>query len=136
MNDQQNQQRRGNAGEMQVITKAKELVKHTFKLTENTERYPKKYRFTLVQRLQDRAVDIFNALLEANELDLRDAEEARARGRLGLPYLHNAKRQGGTVQPRIGVKRAGAHAGLHSAALWAMGADNAFVEVSHVTFTA
>lgn len=45
--------------ELTVITKAKELVKHTYTLTENTERFPKKYRFTLVNRLQNRATDIF-----------------------------------------------------------------------------
>jgi hypothetical protein len=93
MNDQQNQARRQGqqqAGELNVITKAKDLVKHTFTLTENTERYPKKFRFTLVQRLQDRAVDIYNCLLEANELDLREPDEAKERGRLqarALTYL-------------------------------------------------
>ena len=34
--------------EFNVIVKAKDLVKHTFTITNSTERYPKKYRFTLV----------------------------------------------------------------------------------------
>lgn len=40
--------------EFNVIVKAKDLVKHTFTITNSTERYPKKYRFTLVNRIQDR----------------------------------------------------------------------------------
>lgn len=43
-----------------MIVKAKDLVKHTFTITLNsTERYTKKYRFTLVNRIQDKAVDIY-----------------------------------------------------------------------------
>ena len=38
--------------EFNVIVKAKDLVKHTFTITNSTERYPKKYRFTLVNRIQ------------------------------------------------------------------------------------
>lgn len=60
--------------EFNVIVKAKDLVKHTFTITNSTERYPKKYRFTLVNRIQDKAVDIYECVLEANELDLRDAK--------------------------------------------------------------
>lgn len=64
---------------MNVITKAKDLVKHTYTITESTERYPKKFRFTLVNRLQNRATDIYECLLEANELDLTDPAERRER---------------------------------------------------------
>ena len=45
--------------EFNVIVKAKDLVKHTFTITNSTERYPKKYRFTLVNRIQEKAVDIY-----------------------------------------------------------------------------
>ena len=44
--------------EFNVIVKAKDLVKHTFTITNSTERYPKKYRFTLVNRIQEKAVDL------------------------------------------------------------------------------
>lgn len=50
--------------EFNVIVKAKDLVKHTFTITNSTERYPKKYRFTLVNRIQDKAVDIYECVLE------------------------------------------------------------------------
>ena len=68
--------------EFAIITKAKDLVKHTFTITNSPERYPKKYRFTLVNRIQDKAVDIYEMTLEANELDLRQADEFRQRQRL------------------------------------------------------
>ena len=56
--------------ELLVITKAKDLVKHSFILTSNTKRYPKKYRFTLVNRIQDKAMLVYECLVEANELNL------------------------------------------------------------------
>ena len=46
------------------------------------ERFPKKYRFTLVNRIQDKAVDIYECALEANELNLLDAQEFKERQRL------------------------------------------------------
>lgn len=65
--------------EFGVIVKAKDLVKHSFTITNNTTKFPKKYRFTVVNRIQDKAVDIFECVLEANELDLRDAQEFKER---------------------------------------------------------
>lgn len=35
--------------DLKVIVKAKELAVHTFKLTSNCNRYPKKYRHSLVR---------------------------------------------------------------------------------------
>ena len=62
--------------------KCKDLIKHTFTITNSTERFPKKYRFTLVNRIQDKAVDIYECALEANELNLLDAQEFKERQRL------------------------------------------------------
>jgi hypothetical protein len=89
MTNQQNQPKQ--PSELTVITKAKDLIKHTYTLTENTERFPKKYRFTLVNRLQERATDIYECLLEANELDLRDPEEAKERQKLQARALTYCK---------------------------------------------
>ena len=77
--------------EFNVIVKAKDLVKHTFTITNSTERYPKKYRFTLVNRIQEKAVDIYEMTLEANELDLRQADEHRQRQRLQAKALTYCK---------------------------------------------
>ena len=45
----------------------------------NDRRFPKKYRFTVVNRLQDLVIDIFQHIQEANELDLSDPQEFRER---------------------------------------------------------
>ena len=73
-----NQKRPGEQSEFAIITKAKNLVKHTFLMT-NERRFPKKYRFTIVNRLHDLTLDIFECIQEANELDLSDPAEYRER---------------------------------------------------------
>lgn len=55
--------------DLKVIVKAKELAVHSFKLTSNCNRYPKKYRHSLVDRIQVRSLDIYDALLEANRIN-------------------------------------------------------------------
>ena len=54
---------------MKVITKAKELAVHTFKLTINTNRYPKKLRHSLVDKMQIKSLEIYETLLEANRIN-------------------------------------------------------------------
>ena len=55
--------------ELKVIVKAKELAVHSFKLTSNCNRYPKKYRHSLVDEIQKKSLHIHNALLEANRIN-------------------------------------------------------------------
>ena len=55
--------------ELRVIVKAKELALHSFKLTSNTNRYPKKYRHSLVDNIQIKSLEIHNALMEANTIN-------------------------------------------------------------------
>ena len=57
--------------ELKVIVKAKELAKHSFQLTSNSNRYPKKYRHSLVDRIQLKSLDIYETLLEAKMLMLK-----------------------------------------------------------------
>ena len=45
---------------------ARELVKHTFKVTTNTNNFPKKYRLTLVNQIIDTSMEIYNNILDAN----------------------------------------------------------------------
>lgn len=54
--------------DLKVIVKAKELAVHTFKLTSNCNRYPKKYRHSLVDHIQTKSLDIYDTLLEANRI--------------------------------------------------------------------
>ncbi len=77
--------------ELNVITKVKDLIKHTFIVTNNTEHFPKKYRFTLVNRMQDKAISIYECLLEANELNLADRIEREERRRLQAKALTYCK---------------------------------------------
>lgn len=55
--------------DLKVIVKAKELAIHSFKLTSNCNRYPKKYRHSLVDRIQLKSLDIFENLLQANRIN-------------------------------------------------------------------
>ena len=57
--------------DLKVIVKAKELAVHSFKLTSNINRYPKKYRHSLVDRIQVKSLDVYETLLEANRIDNR-----------------------------------------------------------------
>lgn len=84
---QRQERGRKEPSEFNVIVKCKDLIKHTFTITNSTERFPKKYRFTLVNRIQDKAVDIYECALEANELNLLDAQEFKERQRLQAKAL-------------------------------------------------
>lgn len=55
--------------DLKVIVKAKELAVHTLKLTSNINRYPKKYRYSLVPKIQDKSLDIYTVLFEANRIN-------------------------------------------------------------------
>lgn len=66
--------------DLKVILKAKELAEHTLRVTSNCNRYPKKYRFSLVDKMQNKALEIYEYLHEANRTDLR--EYARERSEL------------------------------------------------------
>lgn len=55
--------------ELNVIVKAKELAVHSFKLTSNCNRYPKKYRHSLVDKIQIKSLEIYETLLEANRIN-------------------------------------------------------------------
>lgn len=63
--------------ELKVIVKAKELATHSFKLTSNCNRYPKKYRHSLVDRIQNKSLDIYDSLHEANRINNKMDKRAR-----------------------------------------------------------
>lgn len=58
--------------DLQVIIKAKKLCVHTMKVTSNSKKFPKKYRFTLCDRMQNKAMSIYEFLLEANRTLVSD----------------------------------------------------------------
>ncbi len=55
--------------ELKVIVKAKDLAVHSFKLTSNANRYPKKYRHSLCDKIQIKSLELFETLLEANRIN-------------------------------------------------------------------
>lgn len=64
--------------ELQVILKAKDLAEHTLRVTSNCRRYPKKYRFSLVDKMQNKALEIYEYLHEANRTDLKSYGRERS----------------------------------------------------------
>lgn len=54
--------------DLKVITKSKELAIHTLRVTSNPKRFPKKYRFSLCAKMQDKSLQIYEALMEANRI--------------------------------------------------------------------
>ena len=63
--------------DLKVIVKAKELAVHSFKLTSNANRYPKKYRHSLVDKIQIKSLEIFETLTEANRINNKTDKRAR-----------------------------------------------------------
>ena len=63
--------------DLKVIVKAKELMKHTYTLTSNCNRYPKKYRHSLVDWMQLKSMDIYEFLLEANRTNNKTDKRLR-----------------------------------------------------------
>ena len=57
------------SNDLKVIVKAKELALHSFQLTSNNNRYPKKYRHSLVDKIQIKSLEIHDTLLEANTIN-------------------------------------------------------------------
>lgn len=66
-----------NQKDLQVIIKARQLVVHTVRLTSNANRYPKKYRYALVDKMQRLSMEILTALLHANRTDIRTFKRER-----------------------------------------------------------
>ena len=63
--------------DLKVIVKAKELAVHSFKLSSNANRYPKKYRHSLVDKIQIKSLEIYETLFEANRINNRIQKQER-----------------------------------------------------------
>ena len=61
-----------------TVLKAMDLAEHTFRVTSNCNRYPKKYRFSLVDKMQNRSLEIYECIMEANRTDLRYFKRERS----------------------------------------------------------
>lgn len=69
--------------ELKVITKAKDLISYLFQISENA---PKKFRFTLISKMQNSALNVLEYLILANEIMLGSAEDNKTR----KDYQHKA----------------------------------------------
>lgn len=58
----------GNDSPLHVLPVAADLIDYTLNLTDNKNHFPKKIRFTIVNRIQERVLSIYEKLLEANEI--------------------------------------------------------------------
>lgn len=56
-------------GEFAIIVKAEQLAEHTIRITSNCDHYPKKYRHSLVDKMQNKSLDIYTTLYEANRIN-------------------------------------------------------------------
>lgn len=63
---------KGRKNKLTVQQKAEELIEHTIMITDNTNNFSKGRRFTFVDRMQNRALDIHEMIVEANELPVKD----------------------------------------------------------------
>ena len=61
---------------LNVIVKAIDLMKYTIKITSNRKRYPVKY-IQLVKRIQNKSMDIYEFLLEANRSSITTSKTNR-----------------------------------------------------------
>ena len=61
-----------------TVLKAQALAEHTLKVTSNCNRYPKKYRFSLVDKMQNKSLEIYECIMEANRTDLRYFKRERS----------------------------------------------------------
>ncbi len=62
--------------DLKVIIKAKELAVHSFKLTSNANRYPKKYRHSLADQIQKKSLAIYHLEKEMKNMIEKILEDA------------------------------------------------------------
>lgn len=74
-----NQNDRYSPSEMNVVTKAKDLCKHSRNLIRNEKHYPKRERFQLVAEIYQCSMKIVMKLMAANDMSLFDEEQRKLR---------------------------------------------------------
>lgn len=61
-----------------TVLKAQGLAEHTLRVTSNCNRFPKKWRFSLVDKMQNKSLEIYECIMEANRTDLRYFKRERS----------------------------------------------------------
>ena len=80
--------------ELTIITKARDLVDETMS---RTKKFDKRLRFTLSNRIDEKALDVLEAIVEANEINPTIETDPRRRAnlcmaRFDLLPIHPARR--------------------------------------------
>lgn len=55
-------------GKYDVLQASRELAGYTLRITSNEKNFPKRYRFSVVGKIQDKALEIVDWLIMANEI--------------------------------------------------------------------
>lgn len=95
MGTRRNYQRSSNKNEspLHVLPVADKLIDYTLDLTDNSNHFPKKVRFSIVNKIQGHVMAIYDNLLEANEIfPIRDEADRLERLRLQRASLTECKK--------------------------------------------
>lgn len=76
---------------MNALDKAEDLTKYTIDITDNQKYFPKKRRFTFVDRIQNLALDICDSLVQANETSKTETDIRRSYQRKALSDVKRLK---------------------------------------------
>lgn len=55
-------------GDYDILQKAKEVAGYVLRITQNEKFFPKRYRFSVTNKMQEKAMDIVEKLVEAYEI--------------------------------------------------------------------
>lgn len=69
-------------GQMTFLIKAEKFIDYTMIITNKANRFPKKWRFTLTNRIVDLAFDVYHNLLHANEIFPINRDDVKERLKL------------------------------------------------------
>ena len=94
--------------ELRVVTKAKDLCTYILTVTEKS---PKKFRFTIVTKLQNLSLDLIENIYEANEIYFKDADAQTIQKRINkqrsaltkvklIAYISQLARELGCILPK------------------------------------
>ncbi|WJY27489.1 four helix bundle protein [Sporosarcina trichiuri] len=92
-------------GDMAVCAKTKDLIRYTMQITNNPQRFSKRVRFTLTNRLQEKVLLMYEQLIEANELYPETAADFRERRRLQRKTLALCKQVAFLIELSLDQKR-------------------------------
>lgn len=92
-------------GELTVLARSRDLIYYTLEITNNVRRFPKKIRFTVTNRLQDKALNIYELIFEANELFPEDRYDFKERRRLMRKAITQCKQLSSLIELCLETKR-------------------------------